>query len=196
MIFDLAEFWDGLGVTSAMFSLPDLRSMDADGSGSITPTQIGQRTWGGEVSIRVYEHAEARAISARIEAMKEPDALFWLSPSHRQVTGATGTLAGVATDRRRVTFTGLDPVAGDYVGINNGSTYGLHQVVRQRTDDAGGAVAYHTVIPPLPFALAAGDAATTSAPVIKARIGKGTTGPSYVPVLSGEFSFEFYQVLT
>lgn len=197
MIFDLAEFWDDLGVVQADFYLPDRRTMDSTSSGPIAPIQIGQRTWMGAVSIQRYPHADARAIDVKVEGMKEADGIFFLSPSDRQEGALTGTIATIATDRRLVTFSaGFTVAVGDYVGVNNGTTYSVHQVLRVLTGDFGAVTTDITVVPPIPLAIAPGDAATTDTPLAKARIGLEARGPGFSSVLSDTFSFDFQTILT
>lgn len=196
MIYDLAEFWGDIGVTQADFYLPDRRVMEAGGSGPIAPIQIGQRTWSGSVSVQRYPHVEARAIDAKIEGMKEADGIFYLSPSDRQHGTETGTVASIGTDRRLVTFTGISVVVGDYVGINDGAVYSIHQVVRVLTGDFGATTTDIAVIPPVPLSLEVGDTATTDTPLAKARIGLDARGPSFSAALSDTFSFDFLTILT
>lgn len=196
MIFDLAEFWAGLAVVNAQFTLPDRRSMERDGRGPITPVQIGQRVWMGSVSISRYSHAEGRAVHAKIEAMKEGDSVFFLSPSDRQKEGETGTIAQIEEDRRLVGLSGVSVQVGDYIGFKNGTNYALHKVVRAFTGDDGLVSPFITVVPPLPLSISVGDVATTDTPLVKARIDIDTRGPAFSAARSDRFSFSFYQILT
>lgn len=197
MIFSLDEFWSDVGLTVSDFYLPDRRSMEADALGPIVPTQIGQRTWRVSVSVRPYERLDAQVIKAKIEALKEVDVLAFIAPPMHGAQGEVGVVSAIKNDdRRAVKLTNVSVGVGDYVGINNGDIYSLHQVFRSFTDDGGVVSDWITVIPPVPISLRAGDEATTDKPKIKTRINVDARGPSFLPVVSDSFSIEFYQVLT
>lgn len=190
MILDIADFWADLGVTNCDFHLSDRRVMEQGGGGPLPPIQIGQRTWVGTVGIRRYPHADARAIKAKIEAMKEADGLFFVTPSDCQLGGGTGTVATIGADRREVTLSGLTATVGDYIGFTTGGIYSLHAVAKKTS------ATKYTVTPAVPLSIANGSAATTVRPRIKARLDVDMRGPAFAPVLSENFSLSFHQVLS
>lgn len=189
MLYELEDFFSDLAqVDIALFPM-DARAMGQAGS-SLRPVQVGYRLWQGQVTIAPAYHGDARKVEAKLMRLTEVDALFMMSPTHKQKGGGVGTLSSIdALDRRVVTLGGLTVSEGDFIGFTAGGIHCVHSIA-----DVDGSNVH--IVPALPLAITQGSLAITSDPKMTCIVMPDAAGRTYRAAIGNAFSFNFSQTLS
>lgn len=209
----LNEFWAGLRIKSAEWSLLySGYSSRTEGGETITAAR-GTRLWAASVALVPMYHRQAEAIRAKIALLAGADRSFLCypvpvySPSHDPdgaiVAGASPILSNIASDRIQMRISGLPGgyklVAGEFVSFSYGSSpvrYALHQLIEDVTADGAGLTPQFEVRPAIRPGATVGAAVAVYRPIMRAQIVRDSIsyGTSEGATVSG-IGFSFIQTL-
>lgn len=209
-----SQFWnDSNFIAGLSFHLTGNTVADISGGGEVFTSTRGTRLWTGQVSFARRMARETRRTDAILSELREAGASFLIYPMDAQypqndptgvlLGGATPTVSFVFANGAELSVAGL-PAGyvlrqGDFLSFTYGANpvrHALHQVVRDRTADAGGAIQYLQLTPRIRPGLATGTALTLIRPVCKAIVRPRSYQPASFARVHGEgLGFEFIQTL-
>lgn len=206
----IVDFFDAVGVVSATFHLPDIRTSGETGGGEIITMDTGSRLWKGSFSVSPKYTDEADEAQALGELLLQSGASFLITDGRKRgprydpngaILGAsTPTISAISADRREISIAGLPSgyilQTGDLVSFVYGGVYALHRVYGTRTANGSGNMSALEVIPAIRTGATAGANLTLIDPVCKAVVNPGSFQPQQQnAVITGGFSLEWTQTL-
>lgn len=210
---DLADFFDGLKVSTQVFDLSESVEMGETGGGDIITADYGPRLWGGTVSIAANEHYGTAQIVAKIDVLREAGSSFFVydkamagpagDPYGATLAANQPSLIEVASNNKEIRINGLPSnyqiSAGDKISFPYGSNpvrYALHKFVEDRAASGGGTLALTEIRPHVRPGYSLPINAVLVRPFCKAKIvpGSVSVGSSQGAITSG-VSFEWRQTL-
>jgi len=185
MVMALADFFAGLAMVEATFSLDSNVSISETGAGDLNRAAYGVRLWRGSVTLAPEAHADADALMAKIQYLEEADQVFRVCLPHKAGETA-GTISAIGTDRREITLNAAQAV-GSVLGISyaSGARRSAHRVVT-----VDGLV--HTVVPAVPLTVTTSDTTTYGRAEIDAVMEQASLG-AYRAVIAQGLSFDWRQ---
>jgi hypothetical protein len=188
----LADFFDGLRISSMTFTLGENFEMSETGAGEILSSQRGVRLWSGEVSLTPGKASDLTAIEAKIDLLRRPGASFFIGdPFYQDQGGGTTTVSSRDSAREMTLVAGATVNAGDHLHIElSGGRFSYHRVVAVDGVQV-------EVVPDLPASVSSGDTVDLDVPQLKAVMVPGSfSPPSLAPgrIVQGA-SFRWVQTL-
>lgn len=184
----LADFLDQLGIYETEFDLTEALTMNEDGGGELLPSSNGPRLWEGRVTVITDTHDEADRMVARIEALRDGNGSFMVTPTTRPapIADPGGAILGAATpiisaiggDMRSLSVSGLPAgyilSQGDMLSftyLTGPTRYALHRVGETVVADGSGNIAGNALwlTAPMRPGVTAGTSLKLIRPVLKAR---------------------------
>ncbi len=209
------DFWNLLPVTSASFTLMDVRQHTRTRGGEILDADMGTRLWSGSVTLRdglrVTEAADLLAIidfaampGGAFQAYEMPKVRPAYDPTGSILSGFSPTIFTLATNGRELRLTGL-PAGytlrrGDMLSFAYGpgdSLRALHRVLVGAVAGGGGTTPDIEVVADIRPGASVGAAVTLIRPSCRAKIVPGSIQTGTIgPRFRSGIAFDFVQTLT
>lgn len=147
-----SDFWGGLAVASASFSLPEAMQSSRTAGGAILTANLGERLWTCDIQLDTRSHVAAAKSAARLSILREAGRSIYAYPLDKQYPAAdpTGSILGASTvtihtlvaGNREMRLQGC-PAGyvisdGDFLSFVYGGKHALHQVVVGGAADGAG----------------------------------------------------------
>jgi hypothetical protein len=210
----LSQFWgDRNHVGGLTFHLTGNTVAEISSGGEVFTSTRGTRLWTGQVSFARRSAREIRRTDAILSELREAGTSFLIFPLDAEYpqNDPTGGLLGAATPTVSFVFANGAELSvaglpagyvlrqGDFLSFPYGANpvrQALHQVVRDRTADAGGTIQFLQLTPRIRPGLATGTVLTLVRPVCKAIVRPRSHQPATFARVHGEgLGFEFIQTL-
>lgn len=182
----LSEFFQGLALVRAVADIDDAVSNDETGGGNANRASYGTPLWRGTCRVKRMRFADANVLGTKLRWLSQPDQTFLIAPSYGVESTASGVIADIQTDDRRVVDLGqVLPVGTRFSVVFSGSKRSMHEVA-----NVSGSLL--EVFPPLPFEVAVADAWDAASPTIEAFVTERESTP-YLRHKADEVSFSWMQ---
>lgn len=158
-----ADFADQISVASVKWRLQDNREFSGLGSGQIVQVDLAPRLFTGDVGVRELYHADASRIEAKLDALVDAQAAFYLYDPRRRgpLLDSFGAALGASTVRiaslpnaYSLSLKGLPSgyklSIGDYLSFDYGSNptrRAFHRLAEDATANGSGVTPAFTVSP-------------------------------------------------
>lgn len=208
----IEDFFAGLRVASITFALPEALRQEETQGGEIITAALGQRLWGGTITLTQGYHDDIAATDARLSILREAGRSFLVYPRHKEfpradpggaILGASAPIIHALPSAREIQISGLPSgyviSPGDFLSFAYGTSpvrQALHQVVVGATASAGGVTPALEVTPAIRPGAAVGAALRLVRPFCKAVFVPGSyREPAFAARLGSGPSFSFRQTL-
>lgn len=183
-----SDLYEDLPIKNLLFDLDRNVTFSEPEDGERIPHARGARLWFGELELDISTYAEAAAVSARLNLIKEAGGSFMLydgrangpllDPGGAALAGYSPQIETIHANMQQIDIEQLPPdytlSTGDYLGFEYGSDptrHALHQVAGPaREADALGKITGLQVVPRIRPGATAGAALTLVQPVCKAHL--------------------------
>lgn len=189
----LADFFDGLAISTVVFDLGEALEHNETAGGEILSANIGNRLWKADVTFAPMPYAKAEWVKARANVLREAGASLMVhsmpliypqyDPDGSIHSGSVVTLHEIAVNNKEIRLNGLPPsyqlTTGDMLSFQYGSNpvrNSLHQIVSDGFVGVGLSTVFE-VRPFIPAGTSPGTVVTLIKPVMKAVMIPGSFKP-------------------
>lgn len=181
--YSLAFLSNILGpLSDCQFDLIRFEEASGTGSGQQWTAELSDPLWQVTMNLSPRRWAAAREINSKLQALGTVRSFHFADPSYRPGSGGAAgnavTISALGSDLTSIALAGLPAgyrvTAGDRLSVNrNNASFYFGTFAETVTASGAGVTAQIAVEPPLPQALAVGNAVALDRPVIRLRVPPG-----------------------